>query len=236
MSGLQLITLDLDNTLWDVDSIIIKAEADMRDWLASHAPDTLAVYESDALPRIRERVFERFQHQAHDLSFMRIQILREVLRRAGYNDTQARRLAKAAFEVFFAGRNRVEFFPGALDMLEALRGRYRLFALTNGNADIHRAGLGEYLHGAFSSADVGVKKPHADMFLAPLKRLDLAPRQAVHVGDHLVDDVSGAHGVGMHSIWVNISAETPDENLPAPTRQVTHLDEVAAAIEEIARA
>ena len=37
-----------------------------------------------------------------------------MLRKAQYQEQEARNLAEAAFEVFFAGRNRVAFFPGAL--------------------------------------------------------------------------------------------------------------------------
>ncbi len=234
MSAIKLITLDLDNTLWDVDSIIIKAEQDMVAWIAEQVPEGLPIYQGEQIGEIRARVFEEFAHQRHDLSFMRTQVLFAVFQRAGYPGREARSLAEAAFAVFFEGRNRVEFFPGAHDMLEALCQQFTVMALTNGNADIHRAGIGHYMAGAYSSADVGASKPHPDMFLAPLQALDLQPRQGIHVGDHLIDDVSGAHGVGMHSIWVNLKDRALTDEDPRPTRAVTDLSAVPQAIEEIA--
>ena len=234
MSTIKLITLDLDNTLWDVDSIIIRAEQDMVAWIAEQAPAGLPVYQGDGMDKIRARVFEEFAHQRHDLSFMRTQVLWAVFQHAGYPEREARSLAEAAFAVFFEGRNRVEFFPGAEDMLEALSQQFTVMALTNGNADIHRAGIGHYMAGAYSSADVGASKPHPDMFLAPLQALDLQPRQGIHVGDHLIDDVGGAHGVGMHSIWVNLKEHALTDEDPRPTRTVTELNAVLQAIEEIA--
>ncbi len=233
MSRLQLITLDLDNTLWDVDSIIIKAEGELLKWLGEHVPDSLQHYQGERLDEIRAAVFAEFHHQAHDLSFMRTQVLYEVIRRTGMQDREARQRAQQAFEVFFEGRNRVVFFPGALDMLEDLSRRFNIYALTNGNANIEKAGLSGYLSGAYSSADVGAKKPHPDMFHAPLTELDLHPQQAVHIGDHLVDDIHGANAVGMHSIWVNLTEHYRSDNDSTPTREVADLSAVAQAVEDI---
>ena len=233
MSRIQLITLDLDNTLWDVDAIIIKAEQDLVSWLADRIPESLEHYQGEALQHIREQVFTEHQHRSHDLSFMRLQVLFEVMRRTGLHEEEARHYAERAFEVFFEGRNRVEFFPGALDMLENLSRRFHIYALTNGNADIERAGLSAYMRGAYSSADVGAKKPHPDMFLAPLTELDLHAHQAIHIGDHLVDDIHGANEVGMHSIWVNLNDHTPSAQDSTPTHEVATLAAVVEAVDAI---
>jgi putative hydrolase of the HAD superfamily len=236
MSRIKLITLDLDNTLWDVDSIIVKAEADMVHWLQDHVPGSLAHYQGDALMDIRAQVFTEFQHKNHDLSFMRIQVLYEVIKRTGVTTSEARRHAQSAFDVFFAGRNRVEFFPGALDMLDALSGRFLIYALTNGNADIEHTGLSDFVSGAYSSADVGVKKPHPNMFHAPLTELALEPAQAIHIGDNLVDDIQGAADVGMHSVWVNLTGHQRQPDDADPSREVADLHSVAAAVADISSA
>ncbi len=245
MTDIHLITLDLDNTLWDVDRIIIAAEAELRDWLAAHTPQALAAYEKEQLMALREAVSAQFPDQIHDLSFMRTAVLQALMRKVGYGENEALQMAQAAFEVFFEARNRVEFFPGALDMLDDLARRFHIVALTNGNADIHRAGLGEYLKGAYSSADVGHSKPHRNMFLAPLQALNLAPHQAIHIGDHLIDDIQGAADVGMHSVWVNLqevpvkheaSQAEPDHLKVQPSAEVSHLSEVAEAVARIASA
>ena len=232
MSRIKLVTLDLDNTLWDVDSIIVQAEADMVAWLETHVPECLPLYRSDTLVEVRNDVFTQHKDRAHDLSFMRTAVLETLMQRAGYAEAEAGRLARQAFAVFFEGRNRVELFPGAEDMLETLTGRYALYALTNGNADIEKAGLAAYFQGAFSSADVGVKKPHARMFEAPLLHVDVAAHEAVHVGDHLVDDVQGAAGVGMHTVWVNLT-DAAHEGEVHPTHEVSDLIQVAEVIREL---
>lgn len=236
MSKIKLITLDLDNTLWDVDSIIVKAEQELVAWLKAHVPDSLTHYQGDSLNEIRAQVFAAHEHLSHDLSFMRTQVLFEVMRRTGLSPAEARQRAEQAFEVFFEGRNRVVLFNGAQDMLASLSERFTVYALTNGNANIERAGLSEFFAGAYSSADVGNKKPHPDMFHAPLTALDLVPEQAIHIGDHLIDDIQGAADVGMHSIWVNLTASEREHHHTEPSREVSCLTEVRNAVEEISSA
>lgn len=233
MSKIRLITLDLDNTLWDVERIIIKAEQSMVQWLTEHVPESMAHYQRENLMQIRARVLADFKDKAHDLSFMRTQVLFEVMQHAGLNEKQAREMAQRAFDVFFEGRNQVVFFPGAIEMLGALSERFPLYALTNGNASIEKAGLSDFLQGAYSSADVGASKPHPDMFHAPLQHLGLNPNEAIHIGDHLVDDIAGAADVGMHTIWVNLVNTQRTSADPVPTQEVANLAAVAAAVEQI---
>lgn len=231
MSRVKLITLDLDNTLWDVDSIIINAENKLKTWLSEQVPDSLAHYQPDNLNTLRQNVATRHADKTHDLSFMRTQILFEVMRQTGLSEGEARRQAKAAFDVFFEGRNQVKLFDGALEMLRSLSSKFDIIALTNGNANINRTGLADFFSGAYSAADVGNKKPHPAMFEAPLSALQLQPDQAIHIGDHLVDDIQGATDVGMHSIWVNLVGAQPVD--VTPSREVTHLGAVDEAVQQI---
>ncbi len=234
MRSIRLITFDLDNTLWDVDTIIRRAEQDMREWMADNTPRALDHYTADQLQNFRQRAAAEFADQVHDLSFMRIQVLTYVMRAAGYQ-RNATALAKAAFEVFFEGRNRVEFFPGALETLATLKSRYTLYALTNGNADIARAGLSDYLDEAISAADVGARKPDRRMFAEPLARVGVAPTQAIHIGDHLEDDVAGALDSGMHAIWVNFDKSELQPDVRPPSRTVHHLVDIVDAVDAIER-
>ena len=63
--------------------------------------------------------------------------------------------------------------------------------------------------GAISSSQHGYMKPHASIFEAALKLLDVAPHEAVMVGDSVKQDIAGARRVGMHAVLVNRSSEAP---------------------------
>jgi len=55
------------------------------------------------------------------------------------------------------------------------------------------------------SAEVGVRKPHPDLFKSALRELNIldTPEQAIYVGDNLEEDVEGAKVVGMHPILID---------------------------------
>jgi putative hydrolase of the HAD superfamily len=228
---IEIVTLDLDNTLWDVETTIIQAEKDMRAWMAKYIPAALDLYKSEEATAIRNKVVAENADKVHDLTFLRVEVLFNIISATQSDKTLSRKLAQEAFAVFFKGRNNVAFFPYALKMLEQLSEKYTLFALTNGNADVEQVGIDKYLAGAVSSADVGASKPSPRMFEAVLDMANIEAHQAIHVGDHLVDDIQGAHEAGMHTLWVNLSQQAyTDENTRANI-EVNSLSDLPLAIE-----
>ena len=228
-----VITFDLDNTLWNVDTVIHKAEAKMRAWLAVNAPQSFSQYQPDTLMALRKSVARQYPDKIHDLSFMRTQVLFELIRQTGAPDDQALQTAQDAFEIFFVARNDVVFFPGAIDALTHLSKTFTLIALTNGNADISRAGLQQYFTDALSSADVGCKKPDPAIFNALLGRHELLADQVIHVGDNLVDDIYGANNVGMRTIWVNLAGAQRQADDATPHAEITHLSQLGDAVSQL---
>ena len=56
MASIKLVTFDLDNTLWNVDKVIVRAETKMRNWMKEYAPESVAFYSSDHLAEIRHSI------------------------------------------------------------------------------------------------------------------------------------------------------------------------------------
>jgi HAD superfamily hydrolase (TIGR01662 family) len=63
--------------------------------------------------------------------------------------------------------------------------------------------LRHFISTAVSSADHGYMKPHPSIFLSALAGLDVAPRNAVMVGDSLRHDIEGALNIGMQAVWLH---------------------------------
>jgi len=229
----SLITFDLDNTLWDVDSVIVTAEQSMRAWLRENVPEVVDLYNSSGLADIRAQVLANHPELKHNLSALRVFVTQRAIEACGYKSANAERLSRAAFEVFMDGRHQVNYFEDALSTLAALSRQYTLAALSNGNADINRLGLDRFFSFAYSAAIVGKGKPHPDMFLAALERAGALPDGAVHIGDHLIDDIAGAQNVGMHTIWLDLAGEGLPDGAIRPTRIVSALKELPAAIASI---
>ena len=199
-SRIKALTLDLDDTLWPIGPTIARAEQVLADWLAQQAPATAALYADRTLLRVmREQVEHERPDLAHDLGALRRESIRSLLLRAG--DDSA--LAEQAFEVFFQERQRVELFADALPMLERLAARFPLVALSNGNADIHRVGIGTYFTAAISAHAYGVAKPDPRIFHAAATAAGVSPGEVLHVGDDAYLDGVGALNAGMQLAWVN---------------------------------
>jgi len=193
------ITLDLDDTLWPVMPTLVRAEAALCDWLATRAPRTGALF-ADAPRRLalRQEVLEQHPEYLHDLSFQRQRALALGLTRHGEDAA----LAEPAFEVFFAARQQVDLYPQAAEVLQRLSGRYPLLAVSNGNADVVRVGLGAYFSGSVSARDAGVAKPDPRIVHAAAAHRGCAPHQVLHVGDDHAADVVGAAQAGMQAVWL----------------------------------
>ncbi len=98
---------------------------------------------------------------------------------------------------------------GAAETLEALSARgLRLALICNTGRTpgtmlrivLERLGLRRFLSVLTFSDEVGLRKPHAEIFLRTLSALGVPPSHAAHVGDDLTTDIAGARGVGMRAI------------------------------------
>ena len=195
----RAISFDLDDTLWACDDVIERAERAVYDWLATRAPRITAEYDLEAMRAIRSAVARDDPGLAVDLSALRRETVAWHARRAGYPPE----LADEAVEVFLAERNRVTLYADVRPVLEGLRGRYHLVALTNGNADVRRAGLGDLFEVAVSAADVGAAKPDPAMFAEACRAFGLRAGDLLHVGDDPVRDVHAARAFGARTVWLN---------------------------------
>lgn len=229
---IRVITFDLDNTLWDVEPALLRAEDAQQDWLRRHRPGAVEDLDHRALFEFKRDVWRRHPELAHHVTAMRIQTLFELQRRAGYSAQEARRGAEQAFAVFLEERHKVELYEEALEVLQRLAQRYTLGALTNGNADIYKTDAAEYFDFAFLAQDIGAAKPHPDMFHAAIERAGVPAAQMVHVGDDPEHDVRGAREVGMRTVWLNARAR-PWPGGDRPDREITRLRELPGAIADL---
>jgi FMN hydrolase / 5-amino-6-(5-phospho-D-ribitylamino)uracil phosphatase len=219
-SRLRAITLDLDDTLWPVMPTIERAEAALQAWLRTHAPATATYLQDEQVRRtVRQQVNRDWAHMAHDFSCLRREAIRLALRQAG-DDTA---LAEPAFEVFFEQRQQVTLFDDVLPALQALSQRFPLVALSNGNADVQRVGLGHCFTAQVSARAVGVAKPDPRVVAAAAAAAGVACTEVLHIGDDPGHDVQGALGAGMQAVWVNRQGQPWADPLERPHLTVSDL-------------
>ncbi len=128
--------------------------------------------------------------------------------------------------------------PGRGDLLEWLRGRYRLGVVSNfdysptverilGDADIR-----DRFEAVIVSDAVGWRKPRPAIFEAAFASLGVESGDCLFVGDRADIDVVGAKAVGMDVAWLNPAHDPLPEGLPAPDFDVPGLDAVRAILEK----
>ncbi len=228
VSRIRAITLDLDDTLWPIWPTITRAENALQAWLSDHAPATAALCAAPGtLRELRNQMNTTRPDLAHDMSGLRRESIRLVLRRAG--DDPA--LAEPAFEVFFAERHRVDLFDDALPALQWLSNRYPVVAVSNGNADVDRVGIGAHFHASLHAHGFGAAKPDARIFHAAAQAAGVEPSQVLHVGDDAHLDGVGALNAGMQLAWVNREGHTWDHAPLQPHITVSDLLALCRALD-----
>ncbi len=207
---IKVVAFDLDDTLWDVRPVILRAEKELAAWLTVSVPEFS--YDVDTMRFYRQQLLEKEPSLAGKLTELRARVLQSALKQHGLTPSEAAATAAAAMDIFLAWRNRVELFNGALAAIELLSRRFVLGALSNGNADVRRVGLDQHFDFAFSAEQVGAPKPDHALFLAALEHTGVLPEQLVYVGDDPHLDVDAAKRAGLNTIWVRRNqAKAPGE-------------------------
>jgi HAD superfamily hydrolase (TIGR01549 family) len=223
-SPIRVVCFDLDDTFWWVEPVLHRAEARMMRFLREAHPQFAAGISSETVLHRRRQIAEREPDKAHDMTWLRQAALRELAREEGAPES----LAEAAFEHFIAGRHEVDIFEDVAPALEMLGTHYRLATFSNGNADIHRIGLGSHFQLSLNAERVGHAKPKAEAFHAVAKAMQISPAEMLYVGDDPINDIDGPRRAGCHAAWVNRrQLSWPSTLGPAPQWQASDLRELA---------
>ena len=227
----KILTFDLDNTLWSVDPIIARAENAMMEWIYENEPTLRFKVSAVQFEQYKDKISHDNPAIRHDLTQLRLKTLRQVLDgHAVPGDIN--NIVQQAYEVFQQQRNIVQYYPYVLEILEDLAHRYPLYALSNGNADIQRVGIGHLFKHHLSAASVGFAKPHPAMFQQALAHAKVEAHEAIHIGDHPEQDIKAAQDLGMKTIWMNWHNQ-PWPLTHKPDGAVTRFEDLPEAIEAL---
>jgi putative hydrolase of the HAD superfamily len=196
---IECITFDLDDTLWLCEPVIHNAEFVFYTWLEQHFPKIVQDFDIPGLSHHRRELFADFPDMSHDFSWLRKRWLEQLAKDYGYSA----RLVDDGFEVFLEARNDVTLFEGATTLLEQVGQRYCIGSITNGNADVHRIGIGQYFDFSVTASGAGASKPSPIIFEAAAEQAGIDPSNILHIGDDPVRDMRGAAKAGMKTLWIN---------------------------------
>ncbi len=227
---IKMITFDLDDTLWDNKPIITNAEIKTREWIEERV-GTIEWGDLNDFLQLRETLIKKDRSITWDISKLRIEIFKEKIKGLVSAD-DITKLADDAFDYFLKKRHEIELFPGVEGALKTLSENYMLGVLTNGNADIHKLSIGKYFEFSISSLEAQDSKPNKSHFeLAKSYLPNLKYSEMLHIGDHQITDIFGAHTLGIEVLWFNNAGALWEQEFDKPD-QFYDWQSLAKIIEE----
>ena len=203
MPKIELITFDLDDTFWDIRSVIIGAEKNYRKWLEAKIGQSIQWGTFEEFMSMRKDLIQQNAALEYDLGLLRKQTIHHHLQNHITNSNELNDLIDEAYEFFLQERHKVVFYEGVLEVLKSLASQFKLGVLTNGNADVNKLGIGHLFEFSISSVDVKSNKPAPGHFVKAKELSGTDFSNTLHIGDHPLNDVKGARDLGINTMWFN---------------------------------
>lgn len=202
LNNIEHIFFDLDHTLWDFDknSALAFAQVFEKQKIAVEVGFFLQTY----LP-INLNYWELYRED---------KVTKEVLRYGRLKDSfNALKIDVEDNIIETLAEDYIQFLPnhnhlleGSEEILDYLHPQYKLHIITNGFEEVQHkklanCGISKYFTTITTSEEVGVKKPHRDIFLKALKKSNATAQNSIMIGDNLEADIRGATNCGFQSIY-----------------------------------
>lgn len=202
---MELVFIDIDNTLLDFDEYIRRT---MQEGFAHFGLKPYEPYMEEIFHRENGKLWRQIEQGT--LTFAELERIR-------WNNVFAALdidFDGTVFETYFRAALYDSAIPvsGAMELLEALHGKYPLAVASNGPYDqqLHRlelAGMKRYFDWFFISERLGASKPAAAFFDGAFAQLNegraapLPPEKCVIIGDSLTSDMAGGRQYGMKTCY-----------------------------------
>ena len=210
-TSIKAVLFDLDDTLWAIEPVLVLAEQQLYSWLQQHAPAVTAQHTISSLRQRRQDLALREPAYRINLWALRHAVLSAVL--AECREDVA--LADPAMALFSRARNAVKPFDDVIPGLQKLKANLKVGSVSNGFADLEAIGLAAHFDISIAAHQFGTAKPDPSIFHAACATLEVAPSQALYVGDDLTLDVLGAQQAGLRAVWMNrFARELPAQIQP----------------------
>ncbi|MDP4162614.1 MAG: YjjG family noncanonical pyrimidine nucleotidase [Bacillota bacterium] len=226
---------DLDNTLWDFAKNSHETFSEIyRDNLTDEKkiPSLQAFFEAYTVHNTRLwSLYRKNMISKEELRDTRFLI---TLKDFGIDDEQL--AEKLSEEYTYKSPRKGSLFPGTIETLEQLKGRFHLHILTNGFEEIQHvklaySGLEKYFESLITSEQAGSKKPDAGIFYYALEHTEARVEESLMIGDDLDVDIIGAKAIGMDTVLF----DPFDSNLTslAPTHRINRIYDILPYMERI---
>ncbi len=197
----QWLLFDADGTLFNYEAAEEKALLNSFD----AAEIVFLPQYGDVYGEVNAALWRLFEQGEISLADLRITRFAQFFERVGVTTDAA---AFSRTYLNFLGQS-TDLIPGALEILAALQGHYRMVIITNGISEVQRSRLSlspikDYFEDIFISEEIGISKPATGYFDAVFNGIGHPLKEAVLViGDSLSSDMRGGINYGLDTCWFN---------------------------------
>jgi putative hydrolase of the HAD superfamily len=197
---------DLDRTLWDFDRNANEALGDVFEKYSLHNYFSEAGDFIDTYHRHNEELWSQYRVGNLKKEILRSKRFELTLREKQLEDPAlARRIGDEYLELSVL---KTRLFPYAIEILEYLKPKYRLYIITNGFREtqlkkLKNCGLDVYFEKVFTSETIGFNKPDIRIFQWAVNSLNAKKHDCLMIGDDNEVDIAGAESYGIDSVYFN---------------------------------
>lgn len=190
----------------------------VRPWLGVRPPSARWLLDNVLLPL--EDDLEQFGNEPREVDYL--EFYDRAWRRAGLDVDHAVQYRILDLEQQCWDRA-VALAPGAQSAIAAVRAAGLLAGMASNapfppemmRRQLAGTGLSSQLDAVVFSSEVGWRKPAPQLYGAILERLGVAPGEALHVGDRVLEDYEGPRRAGMQAvICTQLSRSVPGPEIP----------------------
>lgn len=203
LAPFKAISFDLDDTLYSNYPVMIAVDTKMQQYFQSLLPSSEQTYDYHFWLPFKQQALALDPLLKHDVGQLRFRSYYLGLKALGYSADKAQQMATIALDFFVTERSNFEV-PNAVHLLlKALRKRWPLIAISNGNVDTQAINIAQYFDLIYHAGGTFKQKPEPDMFAHTCQTLAIKANELLHVGDCGANDVIGAIRYGCQAAWVS---------------------------------
>ncbi|MBW2962232.1 YjjG family noncanonical pyrimidine nucleotidase [Mesonia aestuariivivens] len=202
---LKHVFFDLDHTLWDFEKNSAlafaeifnknKIEVDLLQFLKSYKP-------------INNLYWSQYRKDEVSKENLRFGRLNDTFKELKINVSDAQINTLADDYISYLPKHNF-LFDDVTSTLISLQKKYVLHIITNGFSEVQQlklnnSNINNYFTTVTTSEEVGVKKPHPEIFKYALHKAQAIASESLMIGDNLETDILGAEASGIQTILYDI--------------------------------
>lgn len=227
---IRQIFFDLDRTLWDFETNSRFALQYLYDDLKLGETIDHFMHFHHTYIRINADLWNQYGNGKLTKEELRDNRFKKALAYHGINDDL---LAKQMSDGYIAlSPHQTALFPGAVEMLETLKEQdYALHIITNGFKEVQhikleKSGISHFFDTVLCSEEIGVTKPHREIFTEALRLTNCKTEHAIMIGDDFKADIIGALNAGWTAIHFDPEHKYKKERNVPRIRELAEIPEL----------